>query len=157
MEALTNLVVRKTISNDIWDLYDWRTRETEVNWQKSSRSISRAEHESWFKQRILQNNCCPFLVVEDLNKRTSIAVGRFDMKMTNQFLISIILNPKFRNQGLAYPCLKLMLDEVTSNNPGCTFIAQVHRDNDPSVKLFSRAGFSRSTGTDPDFIDFFLN
>ena len=105
---------------------------------KSSRFISLGEHDEWYSSALADPNRKIF-IGEDIVSKIGVVI--FDFTRTQgQATISINLNPKRRNQGLASGLLMKAL-EASKALGYSTFYADVRINNISSLKCFQQCGF----------------
>lgn len=133
------LVVRSVDSRDLESLLVWRLEGFNKHWQLSDHIPNPTEHAAWFKSRLLSKNKSPFLAVEYNGVTT--AYIRFDELGSFQFIVSILVSPKYRGRGLSHNFLSLACETVRQQFPLSLFRAIIHNENIPSQKVFAKCGF----------------
>jgi len=133
--------VRRAVAGDADLLLEWANDPATRAASLSSGSIARSEHVAWLDR-----------VVGD--QRTGLWIGFVGERPVGQVRValdeagdgevSISVAPGERGHGLAVPLLEAGLNAAT--DLGVTeFVAHVRPENEPSRRLFDRAGF-RSVG-----------
>jgi len=128
--------VRKEDSKRIWEIRNSPiVRQNSNNPQK----ISLANHNKWFEEKYFsgKNNHC--FILEDKNKRL-IGYGRFDFSENdNAFIISIAIEPGCHGKGLGS---YLLAESIKKFQIKRDVLAEVKKNNLPSLKLFQKNNFS---------------
>ena len=63
-------------------------------------------------------------------------------KTTKELEISILVAPAFRSMGLGKKLLDSTIGYVSENLDVCRVIARINKNNLPSLKMFSKYGFT---------------
>jgi len=133
--------MRDVIQSDSGLILAWRNSELSVKYSKSGSSISVNEHEPWFLNRLSQNRSEPYLMFSKSNSQ--IGVIRFDnFKAPSPcFIVSIIVNPTFTGNGYGTKILQLGCRYVSEEFGAVRICAEIHKNNEASLKLFMRNSF----------------
>lgn len=110
----------------------------------------RGEHSEWFLDRIKKSANEPFMVYVQNND--IVAFVRFDAIEQRNYEVSVILNPIFRGKRFSKTLLLDAIDYLSRNNSAEEVVATIHRDNQPSIALFSSLGFSTTQIIEGNFI-----
>lgn len=105
----------------------------------SKSKISRTEHEQWFSKKITSDETMFFIIENRLEK--FIAQVRFDLRNSNQHVISIDVVSEFRNQHYGTRILKQVLLYFFRMKKNAVVISEIKVDNIASQRLFENAGF----------------
>ena len=105
---------------------------------KSNKLISLKEHDEWYLRALADPNRKLF-IGEDIGSKIGVVILNFT-RTQDQATISINLNPKRRNQGLASRLLMKAL-EASKALGDSIFYADVRINNTPSLKCFQQCGF----------------
>lgn len=90
-------------------------------------------HVQWFARAIANENI-KFYIIEDTD-----FIGHVRLNIDNgTALISIDILQEFQHKSIAYSALKKIIAENEYQ-----YLAQVEKDNVPSIKLFERLGFTQ--------------
>ena len=140
-EILTGGVFSSRLAeeSDAHVIWQWREGDGAYKYYGSNKPTPLDEHYVWFA-RALKNANKRLLIIEQ--NGVKVAHVRFDLEENNSkhAIISICMASQFKGRGLALNCLRCALDDA--NNQGIGKItAHIHKDNLPSIKLFSRCGF----------------
>jgi len=123
---------------DLNDIFEWRndieTRKASFN----TKEIDIKEHTRWFKSSLLNPERNIFIICDiNCNKLGQI---RFDRKV-DCAEISIIINPKYRNQGIGTLVLTKSSESYLNNFSVKKLVGKVKLNNTSSLKTFEKAGF----------------
>ena len=126
-------------NEDIKELLNWRNDPITRKLSFSSKKISFKEHKTWF-DKILQNPNKQLLIIlnENLNK---IGQVRFD-KIYYHAEISIGLAPNMRSKGYGTKSIIEAINYYFNNYNAKYVIAKIKKENEISIKVFEKAGFS---------------
>lgn len=102
-------------------------------------------HVQWFNNAI-QNNSIKFFIIEDKE-----FIGQVRLNIDNDnALVSISILKEFWHKGIAFHALQKIMTENKY-----TYLAQVKKNNLPSIKLFERLGFIRQEeNPDADYYEY---
>ncbi len=91
------------------------------------------DHVQWFA-RAIADESIKFYIIEDTD-----FIGQVRLNIVNNIaLISISILKEFQHKGIAFSALKKIIAENEYQ-----YLAQVEKDNLPSIKLFERLGFTQ--------------
>lgn len=91
------------------------------------------DHVQWFA-RAIADESIKFYIIEDTD-----FIGQVRLNIINNIaLISISILKEFQHKGIAFSALKKIIAENEYQ-----YLAQVEKDNLPSITLFERLGFVR--------------
>lgn len=91
------------------------------------------DHVQWFA-RAIADESIKFYIIEDTD-----FIGQVRLNIINDIaLISISILKEFQHKGIAFSALKKIIAENEYQ-----YLAQVEKDNLPSITLFERLGFVR--------------
>ncbi len=107
---------------------------------QDSKMITRDSHDSWFYQRLLRLQVEPFFI----GCIDSDVVGyvRYEMKFNNCFVVSIAISSNHRGLGLGTLMLQKSIKKIRDEFPDSELKAYIHEDNEVSIQLFSKVGFT---------------
>lgn len=118
----------------------WEIRNQPAVRQKSNNSdkIPWDSHKLWFKKKYFngEENYC--LVLAN-NQNSTIGYCRLDHdKENDNYIISIALNLAYLGQGLGH---KLLSETLKKFNRKKDILAEIKKENIPSIKLFEKNNF----------------
>ena len=104
----------------------------------SSEKIKFESHLYWFKNIMNDKNQFVYIGIEE-EKR--IGICRFNLDQKNKIAeVFINLNPKMRGKNYGFQVLRLSREKFFEKQK-IDLIAKIKETNEPSKKLFSKAGF----------------
>ena len=134
--------IRVAELTDIRDVFNLSNsidvRENSIN----TREIRWEDHVEWFSSKIVSEDCVYFIIRSHENK--FIGQIRFDKTLEEKqtYIVSISLHKDFRGKGLGSKLLLDCSNELLDNFDAKTIYAYINRVNQPSLKSFSRIGYS---------------
>lgn len=138
--------VRPAKWQDCDAIWRWRNDETTRKCSFNSEFIPLEKHRAWFKSVLADKNRKLLMVGND---RGAIGVVRFDISPKGQIAeVNINIAPEKRGKGLGLLALKSTCRYAFRYLNIKEIIAKVKKKNIPSVKMFSRAGFSVIEGNE---------
>lgn len=140
---MITLKIRKAQLQDSQDIHRIRSSKEVRERSHDSREFSFAEHDSWFKQTLTSTHRNLFVVTS--NDEVA-GVVRYDIaEGEKEATVSIFVAAKFWGQGVASFALvegeKLLKVEHTRL---ANLRAEVLADNETSIKLFEKSGFTKN-------------
>ena len=152
-----NILKRAVTFEDSDLILVWRNSVDARRSSPQSEEISRHEHESWLRDRILTILSEPFWLMSLGEKIVGyVRLDRFNSD-PNVFTISIFVVPECRNVGLGNQMLVTALSSTASNYPDSFFRAVIKKDNDRSAHLFQHLGFKYEAKIDSEFTEYRLS
>jgi RimJ/RimL family protein N-acetyltransferase len=122
----------------IKDIFEWRNDKISRAMSSSSEKIKFESHLYWFKNIMNDKNQFVYIGIEE-EKR--IGICRFNLDQKNKIAeVSINLNPKMRGKNYGFQLLRLSREKFFEKQK-IDLIAKIKETNEPSKKLFSKAGF----------------
>lgn len=121
-------------------LYQWQSNPEIRQYSRNPHPVTLSEHRAWFSHSLTLKHRSLYIVELNAGKK-AIAVGmlRLDEISSQQYEISILIDPQFQKQNLAWRTLKLTPNSFYNKR----IMASVHKENDASQALFKRAGFTK--------------
>jgi len=126
---------KKEDSKKIWEIRNHSLSRKNFN---NPDEILWEDHKAWFDDKYFnwKDNYC-FVLVDKSNK--VIGYCRFDFETEEKFyIVSIAVNPNNYNQGLGS---KLLSESIKRIEDGRSILAEVHKNNISSLKLFEKNNF----------------
>lgn len=147
------LTIRRAIVDDARRIWEWRYAGDVARYYKSRDVPAYSGHLRWFENALDDPGRLLLIACRD---GEPVAHVRLDRQPDDPatVLASIYVSPACRGQGIAGPSLRGALEYATRNGV-FRFLAQVHHDNQASMKLFEACGFAQ-VGVDGDFLDYYL-
>ena len=136
------LILRKITLNDEGILFRWANDETVRVNSFSPNPISPHTHKKWFLSGFSNRNRLHFILEDTYS--CPIAQIRFDLDLTTKSIyIDISVDRCARGFGVGPELLLLGLERVHQLwGPNLVFVADILKDNVPSIACFKRADFT---------------
>lgn len=151
-------ILKRAVTFEDFDLIlMWRNSADAARSSQKPEEITRQEHESWLRDRILRIKSEPFWVMS-LGKKIIgyVRLDHFNLDQ-NVFTISIFVVPECRNVGLGNQMLVTALSSTASNYPDSFFRAVIKNDNKRSAHLFQHLGFKYQAKINSEFTEYRLS
>ena len=130
--------IRKTELSDSLDIFQWRNNHSTRNASINNKRIHFDEHSEWFSELLENKRNFSFIGFSNFD---NIGVCHLTpSKNSGGMRVSILLNPKFKNKGFGQYLLSLSLLELRKKYE-FEFIAEIKKNNIPSVAIFQKIGF----------------
>lgn len=149
----TYLTLRLATQDDVLDILHWRNEAFTRSKSRDTRIISEADHRQWFSKTLQHPQK---LLLIGICEKQKVGMVRFDKCNVEQWEVSIIVNPRMREQGFGKQHLKLALKWLQNIYAPTSVVAVVNLNNEHSLKLFQKLGFNREKDNE-DFAHFILN
>jgi UDP-2,4-diacetamido-2,4,6-trideoxy-beta-L-altropyranose hydrolase len=138
----TGLRVRPANVDDESLLLEWANERTARRNARSTALISAAEHSTWFRSR-LDDQEGTHIYIAETSDGVPAGQVRFD-RQSAEWRISYALAPQFRGRGLGRALLEAGMHEFARVAPGANLIAEVKASNESSRRVFEALGFTMS-------------
>jgi ribosomal protein S18 acetylase RimI-like enzyme len=133
-------VMRDATFNDADMLLKWRNQSEVRKFSRTQKIIPQDVHNSWLLCRLKSLPSQPFWIFESAIEKLGMA--RIDLgETTEQFRISIIIDPMHRGAGHGRNLLPMAISEFLLLYPGEDIYAEIHKENTISHKLFISCQF----------------
>jgi UDP-2,4-diacetamido-2,4,6-trideoxy-beta-L-altropyranose hydrolase len=142
-----DLSVRLAGREDCEILWLWRNDPVTRATAKTSEPIPWRQHQQWFST-VLEDPART-LFIADVGSVPAATV-RFD-RPADEALISINVSPAMRGRGVGQAALEAACNHYLSSHLEVTLVAEVHRSNPASRKIFAAMGFTEIEPTDGPF------
>ena len=134
----TDAYLRPVTREDADILFAWQTHPGSRTYMRNPRPPTREEHEA-FMERRAGTGGRPFeLLILD---GTPAAAVRLE-DVPKGLEVSIVVAPGHRGRGVG----RIALTQLRRLVPDLPFVADVHPDNEPSLRLFSQCGYTSRDG-----------
>lgn len=122
-------------------LLTWRNNPSARKFSLNSEHIPDDQHLEWFRARLERTQIEPFFLYEAESK--VIGMSRFDIASGtfNKSEISILVDPNEHGKGVGKKILNMACVTFFGLHPNYAIVANVHKQNFVSQKLFAGAGF----------------
>lgn len=142
MSTETNrYIIRRAMAGDshrVWEIRNHPATRANSNLQVQ---IALASHIVWFYRNYFENTDNFCFVLESASR--VVGYCRFDLRANGSYLSSIAIDPALWGQGLAGRLLNESLQQISQ--PGRRVLAEIHKANIASIKLFTKNGFDQTT------------
>lgn len=135
-----DIFIRTAKENDIKQVYDWQCMPETRKYALNTKAPSWEEHLAWMTSKIADVRNY-FYIISSEKPENSKGVVRLDRFDVNKYIISIFISPESYGKGIAQNALKA----IDTIHPNIEIHATVLENNIPSQKLFTSAGYKRST------------
>lgn len=129
--------IKKVTTKDSPFILSWRNNNFSRKYSRNQKLIKKNDHDIWFKNEI--NNKKNILLIA-YNEKNRIGFIRYNFIASQQYEISINLNPKYRNKKLGKIFIHKSEKFLKKN---CLVIASVNKRNTISNKFFSKVGYTK--------------
>lgn len=149
------LILREIDESDANEIVKWRSTEDVFKFFKSPHKLSVDEHMNWFRNFYQQNK--DRLDFMCLTKDNQHKIGVFGLVLdVSSAEINYILAPEAQHHGYAQEAVIALMSFAQNNWDIDRFMAEIHKDNEPSIKLIEKLGFNKlfETGC---FLTFYKN
>jgi UDP-2,4-diacetamido-2,4,6-trideoxy-beta-L-altropyranose hydrolase len=134
-----DLRLRRVEEKDCRQLWEWANDPQVRPMSFATEPIPWGEHVEWFTCKLRDPNAVLYLLLDS----SEIPAGqvRFEIE-GSRAAVSISLAPQFRGKGYGEGALKMAADALFETNSLEQIDAYVRPGNTPSIRLFTRAGYS---------------
>ncbi len=139
MKNISKISLRKVNFSDIEFLWYLRNQPTVYKYSRNNRPVSWKEHIDWIFPILLGTSNKNLFIIE--NFKTPIGQIRFDYQRNKEAEISISILEEFRGRGFAKKALSLTIREIKKQKKAKKLIAEINKDNNPSIRLFEKLNF----------------
>lgn len=142
------LTLRELGPGDTDLIVSWRSEPSVYRYFLSPHPLTAAEHNSWYTQRYLHNpDRYDWIAVAG-----SLPVGVFGLiRQGNVAEVNYLLAPDAQHRGYAAEAVTALLDWARCNWHVQYALAEIHRENQPSLHFAASLGFEL-TGERGDFL-----
>jgi|LakMenEpi03Aug12_release.lakeMendotaPanAssembly.Ray.scaffolds.fasta_scaffold1227342_1 RimJ/RimL family protein N-acetyltransferase len=147
---------RTATLNDAAVLLAWRNDSSAREFSINSEIIPMDEHLMWLSDRLQRVQLEPFFLFAMGDNL--IGMSRLDVVSGSDYKneISILVDSRQRSKGIGARILNITCNSFFNLHPDKSIVANVHRSNFVSQKLFERGGFKLITSED-EFLSFEKN
>lgn len=134
------LILRGIDETDTESIVLWRSEPEVYKYFKQPHEITRAEHDNWYHTRYLVNEYRHDWMC--LEKESYNRIGVFGLMRDGEIAeVNYILSPTAQHKGYAAECVKALIDYACVKWRVKKIIAEIHKDNFPSISFIMRLGF----------------
>lgn len=122
---------------------DWRNRPEVRRWFKSSSSITKEQHETWYESYLLKYDDYVFLVFDKLSGAFvgQVSVYNIDQASSSAEVGRFITAPDCGEKGYFKAACQELLNFVFCALGINTVYLEVHFDNERAIKIYGQLGF----------------
>ena len=140
-ERLTLREIRET---DAAQIVEWRSNPEVYPYFKAPHALTKEEHLRWYHHSYLTDaNRLDWLC---LAAETEKPVGVFGLRRISETPevaeVSYLLAPEEQRKGYAAEAIRALIRHAAEAWDAQTVIAEIHKDNAPSVRLVEKLGFA---------------
>lgn len=95
------------------------------------------DHLKWFNTKMEDNSC--FMYVFLLND-TPVGQVRIEWR-EREHVVGVSVDSAFRGKGIASPMVEMACKDYFDKTDASDIVAYIKKDNEPSIRLFRKAGF----------------
>ena len=143
------LLFRGIDETDVKEIVLWRSDPTVYQYFKSPHKITVEEHINWYNNSYLHNdNRYDWICIE---KESFKKIGVFGLTKQNDIAeVNYLLAPEAQHKGFAAEGIMRLVRYAAENLDVNNVIAEIHKDNRPSVAVVQKLGFNKIS-EDDDF------
>ncbi len=146
------LFFREITENDAELIVGWRSDFETYRYFLNPHKITLEEHLNWYRNSYLNNDSRTEFIA--LKKDTNKPVGAFGLIFSEETVeVNYLLDKEYRGKGYAAEAVSYLIAYAKETRQVTKAIAEVHKENKPSLSLIERLGFSESK-RDGDIIVF---
>lgn len=143
---MVTLRLRDAEPRDARLLFEWVNDPVARAQSFTQAPIAWEDHERWFARKLADARCL-LLIAEDARGRP-VGQVRFDLGDDRSAVISVSIAPSSRGRGYGATAIARACEALRGRHGPRTVLAYIRRDNLPSQRAFSRAGFSAPVAVD---------
>ena len=133
----------------------WRSDPEVYKFFTAPHKVTLEEHINWYKNNYLANsNRLDFMALDSNGIEVGVFGIRRENEDDNEVEVSYLLAPEYYKRGFATEGVKWCIDYCIEHWNSKTVKAEIHNENDSSIRLVNRLGFKLKT-SDGNFFFFF--
>jgi RimJ/RimL family protein N-acetyltransferase len=136
-----DIIKRNASLDDAAILLQWRNNPSARMFASNSELIQIEDHLVWLSERLQRITFEPFYLFEQEQKLVGMSRLDFEFQAPSKFVISVLVDPDQRGKGIGTKILDMTCAAVFDVHSDSTIIANVHKNNSVSQKLFASCGF----------------
>lgn len=154
---MTSYSLRPATDSDSATLLLWRNDPQTKAWARATRAITQTEHEDWLARVLADPSRLLFVLQRESQDVASVRLDLSD-ESADEAEISITVAPEVRGQGIGSQALIATAAYAAESLPGIRrILAVVNRDNEASLRLFTKAGYRPRVPADPTWLELVLS
>ena len=139
MKRYSKISLEKASFSDIEFLWYLRSQPDTYKYFRINRAVSWEEHIDWVLPILLGADKKDLYIIKTLKK--PIGQIRFEHQELNKVKVSISILKEFHGKSIATKSLDLAIKRASQQKKMKYLVAEVHKKNLPSIKLFEKLGF----------------
>lgn len=148
--------MRLARESDKETLLNWRNNPNVMRFTRTRTAIPMGEHEIWFERRLKVLEQEPIWIFTRGEAR--IGMTRLDLidPAEKGFEVSILVDDNYQNAGIGKKMLFQTCDFALDRLAAKYIRAEIHNENQASIKLFSKIGFTKRSTNPEEFSSYDL-
>ena len=131
------LRLRPATIGDARSVFEWRNEAESVRYSRTGEPVDWETHRPWFESRLTKPSTRMWIATVDARPVGNVRVD-VDQGVG---LVSISVAAESRGRGLAVLMLRALQRALTADLQVTRLTAEIHEENEPSLRSFRRAGF----------------
>lgn len=133
--------LRKAKISDCKILFEWQHEPEIRNFSRNQVPPKYEDHEKWYQDKLEDNQTLFYMISYEEKLVGTLRLDKVKSELNDQtYEISIITSTKYQGLGIATASLHL----IKALHPQFVFLAEVHKENKASHKIFINSGFIKS-------------
>lgn len=134
-----NIELRPATISDAAALLEWVNNPDSLQWKRETRkTIAAGEHQAWLARRLVDPGTFMWII-----ESSGQAAGQVRLQRDGDaFMIDIYVAKGHRRAGLAAAAIDAAISNFRHTRGNADIVADVHKDNVASRRLFERLGFT---------------
>lgn len=142
------LWLRGIDASDAGLIVQWRSDPVAYQYFKSPHQISFEEHMNWYKNiYLVSTDRYDWICIEKESGNRIGVVGLY--KGEKDVELNYLLSPEGQHKGYAVEAVKGLIDYASKKWNSKKLVAEIHRNNQPSIALVKKLGFNLISQSDP--------
>ena len=135
------LLLRGIDESDTAEIVKWRSNPEAYKYFKDPHEITVEEHTNWFRNRYPYNEARYDRMC--IEKATGSRIGVFGIVREGDTAeVNYILAPEAQHKGYATEGVRALMDYAAQKWGTRKIIAEIHEDNEPSIIMVRKMGFT---------------
>ena len=137
------LILRGINETDAAEIVEWRSDPEVYKFFKAPHKITIKEHFNWYNNSYMSNDSrLDWMCIE---RMTGKKIGVFGLLKSDEYVeVNYLLAPESRHKGYASEAINGIMHYALEKWNANRIIAEIHKDNEPSIALVKRLGFSKA-------------
>jgi RimJ/RimL family protein N-acetyltransferase len=132
------LKFRKANINDAKLYFNWANDKLVRKNSFQQEEINYSQHINWFTDKLNSSDCFLYLFLNE----NEIPVGQVRIDKSNsEIIIGVSIDKNHRGKNLGVEMIEQACNDYFKQFPNTEILAYIKQENEPSIKLFKKAGF----------------